>query len=264
LIFVCKLGPLMFDEGPPRHVLLPASEDELLEPIIVERVAEGLSAIAARHRSGQLRCEASLGKPGKKLGFKVAPAPPWALFAKSMLALHLTWTTVEDQGDGSAMRPDPQRELAQASADFCAAAPWRYFGDEFPVQVKIDGVHFEASILGAAGIEMGLALHPGGEGALERALVRINLGEMDFDSLAVTFDEEPAFAAAALRESLPAILGVPVPISTSARGPRLPEGREIIQLCAALGAVAKLSPRVRSARHRLEVGSTSCEAVAEF
>jgi hypothetical protein len=264
LIFVCRLGPLAFNKGPPRSVLLAASEDELFEPVLAERVADGLCAIAARHPREELRCEASLGKAGKKLGFKVAPAPGWALLPKSMLAVHLTWTTVDDQGDGSAMQPHLQRALVEASADFCAAAPWRYFGDEFPIRMEIDGAPFEASVLGATRIEIGLALHPGGEGTLERVLAKLDRDEMNFDSLAVTFDDEPEFAAAAVSEATPALLGVPIPIVTSARGSRLPERGEIIQLCAALGAVATLSPRTRTARHRVEIESTSCDALAEF
>jgi hypothetical protein len=189
----------------------------------------------------------------------VKELPDWVLAAKASLAMTLCWGPMA--GRGGPLHPDYALELLAAGGAFCAAAPWRYFANEFPLTLQIDGEPFEASVMGAGGQEFGVALYPG-KGGLKRLLDTDDPRAVD--SLAVTFDEEPHWAAEAAIALVPPIAGVPIPIQLERRMPGVPAPRGLLQLAAALEAVSQISPDQREASAAVEVDGARVEVRAQL
>lgn len=80
--------------------------------------------------------------------------------------------------------------------------------------------------MGAGGEEFGLALYRG-KGGLTRMLEAND--PRAIDSLAVTFDEDPHWAAEAAIALVPTIAGVPDPMKVERKGIGFPEPRGLLQ-----------------------------------
>lgn len=108
---------------------------------------------------------------------------------------------------------------------------------------------FEASVMGNAGVEYGLALYyrRGDVVRLPRLLEAGRRAEATkIDTLVMALGEEPAFTAAALEDAI-GLPRVPVPMRIEGGRTRPVTDEELLVLVAAVRAVAKLSPEMREA-----------------
>jgi hypothetical protein len=137
--------------------------------------------------------------------------------------------------------------FVEACAAFWSARPWELLESDDPVPVALTERgrtrKAEASVMGAAGQEFGVALYDE-PGSIRRVAALVTEGRMKetrrVSALAVTFDEEPAWAATALDDAfgLPR-LPVPIRVRKGQGGPATTE--ELLDAAALLEAVAELS-----------------------
>lgn len=215
--------------------------------------AGAVSAIAADDRSGlaELRehapagvvtCEPALAAAGAQLGFRAAALSDEAKLARATFAtmLHL----------GGNVEPRVMGQIAQTlevAQRFLRARPWQLVRPEVPIELTIALGGRErrlvASVLGADGVEHGIALHESAE-ALARFVELAErerpeeLRKMSFTSF--TMDIEPAWVADAVK----AAYGDPIvifPVANGARGRRAVTSEDLTTLAAAMFAVSKLA-----------------------
>jgi len=119
---------------------------------------------------------------------------------------------------------------------------------------------YEACIMGAGGLEYGLALYPE-----KGSIARLNDASMEearsVDSIAVTLDDEPAWACDALRDGF-GLDGLPVPIRLSKRRPQRATAEDIATLAVVLRAVADLRPNALENTCTLEEENLTITAFA--
>src|SRR5262249_55855794 len=143
--------------------------------------------------------------------------------------------------------PDALHLLCHGAAEFVRAAPWRYWSDSDPIEIALDGAvtaRFEGSLMGAGGMEDGIALYKR-VGALARVARNVDRRRMAAaareDALAVTLDDEPRFAIAALRDAY-GLDRVPIPMKIERGGARAIKGGEVAILGATLRLLATVTP----------------------
>jgi hypothetical protein len=242
MVHVFRLGPLEVG-GRKAHAYCGLDADgALIPPEITHTDAKGLGALAKRYAGQPLRCEPALAEAARPFGFEPAPLPEAALLPRATLAYGLALGPM-------AGRPqlDVLIRFLEACAAFWSARPWELFGSDDPVPVALTERgrtrKAEASVMGAAGQEFGVALYDE-PGAIRRVAALVTAGRMketrDVSALAVTFDEEPAWAATALDAAfgLPR-LPVPIRVRRGKGGPATTE--ELLDAAALLVAVAELA-----------------------
>jgi hypothetical protein len=246
MLYAIKLGPLETGEG-PCHAYVGIRDDGFLaRPVIGKIDKEALRALAADSDAGeQLRCEKRLARAGSPFGFEMAPMPSWVPMPRAALAVALALGPMMVPCD-----PDALHLLCHGASEFLRAKPWRFWDDTCVIEVVLDGAvsaRFEAVLMGAGGMEYGVALYRRA-GALARIARHVEGGRMAAarreDALAVTLDDEPRFAIAALRDAY-GLDCVPLPMKIERGGVRAVDGTEV----AILGGVLRLLAVV-TAQHR--------------
>lgn len=244
MVHVFRLGPLEVG-GRKAYAYCGLDPDgALIPPEITHADAKGLGALAKRYARQPIRCEPALAEAARPFGFEPAPLPEAALLPRATLAYGLALGPM-------AGRPklDVLIRFLEACAAFWSARPWELFGSDDPVPVALTERgrtrKAEASVMGAAGQEFGVALYDE-PGSIRRVAALVTAGRMKetrgVSALAVTFDEEPAWAATALDAAfgLPR-LPVPIRVRKGKGGPATTE--ELLDAAALLEAVAELSGR---------------------
>jgi hypothetical protein len=239
VLYAFKLGPVTTTEG-KYNVHVGVTEVGVVPAVFGKSDAEALAELKACVYGEELRCERRLIKAGKPLGFKSAPIPEFALEPRAMLALSLANSRLD------AKDADVIELLIGACASFVDARVWERIGDSDPVHVTVSGAldaRFECSVMGGAGYEYGIALYFR-EGAMARvheAMDRDDLATARLeDCLAVTLDDEPAFAVKAIVEAF-GLGAVPVTYRIRNGSIEMPTRAEMLALGAAIRAVAELS-----------------------
>lgn len=245
MLYAVKIGPIPTAEGEATFYC-GFEEETLHPPVMAESDEDGLRRIAAQVPGAELRCDRALAKAGKKLGFTAIDPPE---FAKAGTVAMLTALAAGPHGEAMG-NPLGLYSLAVAASRFETSAPWTMWGDEQEIALEFSGGfegRWEASILGAGGEEFGLALYRNG-GDLAKVAKLVSAGKAEqakkIDSLAMVFDDEPAFAV----DLFDRLLGLPaIPIALKLEGgkPRPVREDEVLALAAALNAVAALHPRAR-------------------
>lgn len=255
MLYAIKLGPLETDEG-ACHAYLGVRDDGFLaRPVIGKRDKEALRALAADSDPGEkLFCEKRLARAGGAFGFETAPMPSWVSMPRAAMAIALALGPLMVPGD-----PDALHLLCHGATEFLRAAPWRYWNDGDAIEVVLGGAmqaRFEAALMGAGGMEYGVALYRRA-GALGRVARNVDRRRMAAaareDALAVTLDDEPRFAVAALRDAYGLDL-VPVPMKLERGGARAIESCEIAILGGTLRLLAAVTPEHRQASLAINVG----------
>src|SRR6266568_1172780 len=242
MVHVFRLGPLEVG-GRKAYAYCGLDPDGgLIPPEITHTDAKGLGALAKRYAGQPLRCEPDLAEAARPFGFEPAPHPETALLPRATLAYGLALGPM-------AGRPelDVLTRFLEACAAFWTARPWELLGSDDPLPVALTERgrtrKAEASVMGAAGQEFGVALYDE-PGSIRRVAALVTAGRMKetrgVSALAVTFDEEPAWAATALDGAfgLPR-LPVPIRVRKGKGGPATTE--ELLDAAALLEAVAELS-----------------------
>lgn len=241
MVHVFRLGPIHIN-GHPAFVYAGFDERGALQPEVAHTDADGLRALAAAVEGQPLRCEPSLAKAGRPLGFEPAPLPEKALLLRATLAYGL------GLGAGSGP-PDPDVliRFLVACATFWHARPWELFdsGDPLPVTLTLDGRARtgEASVLGGGGQEFGVALYDE-PGSIQRIARLVDEGRIKesrcFSALAVTFDAEPKWAASAIEDAF-GLPRLPVPLRAKGGKASLASTEDLLAAAALLEAVADLA-----------------------
>lgn len=239
--------------------------------------AGAVSAIAADDRAGlaELRksapagaatCEPGLAAAGEKLGFRAAALSEAAKEARATFATMLHLTGAVEPG---VVGQIPQTiEVVQR---FLRARPWQLARPEVPIELTIvlggRERRLVASVLGADGLEHGLALHDSAD-ALARFVELAEgdrtdeLAKLAFTSLTVGI--EPAWVADAVQAAYGDPIAV-IPIAAGPGGPRPVTPEELTTLAAAMFAVSKLTPGRLTADVTVEVkGGGQCRATARI
>ena len=259
VLYVFKLGPVSTNEG-RFNVHVGVTEHGVVPAVFGKPDTEALAELKTCVYGEELRCERRLFRFGKALGYKAAPMPDFALQPRAMLALSLANSRLD------AKDTDVIELLIGACATFVDERTWERFTDRDPVHVTVSGAleaRFEASIMGGAGHEYGLALYfwPGAMMRVADAMGRDDIESARLeDCLAVTLDSKPRFAVKAIVEAFG--LGA-VPVAYRVRGGQMemPSRVEMLALGAAVRAVAELS-----AEHpvvSIEGGTADLQVVAE-
>jgi hypothetical protein len=244
MVHVFRLGPL--EVGGRKSYAYCGLDDDgaLIPPEITHTDAKGLGALAKRYAGQPLRCEPAFAEAARPFGFEPAPLPEAAFLPRATLAYGLALGPM-------AGRPklDVLIRFLEACAAFWSSRPWELLGSDDPVPVALTERgrtrQAEASVMGAAGQEFGIALYDE-PGSIRRVAALVTAGRMketrNVSALAVTFDEGPAWAATALDAAfgLPR-LPVPIRVRKGKGGPATTE--ELLDAAALLEAVAKLSGR---------------------
>jgi hypothetical protein len=242
MVHVFRLGPLEVGGRKAYAYCGVDADGALIPPEITHTDAKGLGALAKRYAGQPIRCEPDLAEAAQPFGFEPAPLPEAALLPRATLAYGLALGPM-------AGRPqlDVLIRFLEACAAFWSARPWELFGSDDPVPVALTERgrvrKAEASVMGAAGQEFGVALYDE-PGSIHRVAALVTAGRMKetrgVSALAVRFDEEPAWAATALDAAfgLPR-LPVPIRVRKGKGGPATTE--ELLDAAALLEAVAELS-----------------------
>jgi len=245
MLYAVKIGPIPTGEGKATFYC-GFEQGKLHTPVLADSDQDGLRRLAAQAKGAELVCDARLAKAGKKLGFEVADAPE---FVRAGTVAMITSLAAGPCGH-SLGKPLVLYSLAVAASRFHISAPWTRWHDDEAIPTSFSGGYkgrFEAAILGHVGQDRGLALYSK-KGAAAKVAKLVAAGKPTqarrFDSLAVVFDDEPAFAV----DLFDRMLGVPaVPIAIKLKGgkPQVVNEAEVLGLAAALNAAAALHPRAR-------------------
>ncbi|WP_242392672.1 SEC-C metal-binding domain-containing protein [Anaeromyxobacter oryzisoli] len=241
MVHVFRLGP--FEVGGRKSYAYGGLESNgrPIAPELAHTDAKGLGAIAKRYAGQRLRCEPDLAEAARPFGFEPAPLPEPVFLPRATLAYGLALGPM-------AGRPemDVLVRFLGACAMFWNACPWELMESEEPIVVTLTESgrtrRAEASVMGAGGQEFGIALYDE-PGSIHRVATLVSEGRMketrNVSALAVTFDEEPAWAAAALDDEfgLPR-LPVPIRVRKGQGGPATTP--ELLDAAALLEAVAEL------------------------
>ncbi len=240
VLYAFKLGPVPTTEG-RFNVLVGVTEAGVVPAVFGKTDGEALAELKSCVYGEELFCEKRLVRAGRPLGFKAAPMPDFALQPRAMLALSLANSRLD------AKDTDVIELLIGACATFVDTRVWERFSDEEPVHVTVSGAldaTFEASIMGGAGYEYGLALYfrRGAMGRVAEAMNREDIESARLeDCLAVTLEDKPRFAVKAIVEAF-GLGAVPVAYRVRAGKLEMPSRAEMLALGAAVRAVAELSP----------------------
>lgn len=242
MVHVFRLGPLEIGGRNSFAFCGIDAEGRLIPPEITSTAAEGLAALAKRHAGLPLRCEPELAEAARPLGFEPAPLPESALLPRATLAYGLALGPM-------AGRPqlDVLVRFLEACAAFWDARPWELIESDEAVPVTLTeqgrARHGEASIMGAGGQEFGVALYDE-PGSIHRVAALVAAGRMNetrrVSALAVTFDEEPAWAARALEDAF-GLSRLPVPMRVRKGKAVAPTTEELVDAAVLLEAVAELA-----------------------
>ncbi len=240
--YAYALGPIETGEGSVQ-AYMAGSRAFALPPILGGKPAEALRALQAQTGGAPLYVEPALAAAARAAKLATASPPDWALTMRAHLATRLALA-----GLGENLTAELIDEFLPALTAFCHAEPWRYWPDRFPLRVTVDAPRaerFEGSIMGAAGLEYGLALYRK-PGAVARIHTLAAQGQADkarelADGIAITFDAEPAWAARAVGDRF-GFDRIPLPYALR-KGQMLPvRASEAAVLAACLHACALLSP----------------------
>ncbi len=242
MIHVFRLGPL--DVGGRNSYAYGGldTDGRLFAPEIARTDAEGLGAIARRYSGQPLRCEPGLAEAARPFGFEPAPLPEAARLRRAILAYGLALGDLAGSPEMGALV-----RFLEACAVFWSARPWELFEPEEPLPVTLSERgrtrQAEASVMGAGGMEFGAALYDE-PGSILRVATLVSEGRMRdvrrIPALAVTFDEGPAWAAAAIDAEF-GLPRLPVPMRVRKGKVDAPTTEELLDAAALLEAVAELS-----------------------
>lgn len=241
MLHVFRLGPFeVGDRNAYAYCGLDA-RGAMVPPEVAHTDAKGLGALAKRYAGLSIRCEPALTEAARPFGFEPAPLPREALLPRATLAYGLALGPM-------AGRPemDVLVRFLEACAVFWRARPWELIESDEPVPVRLTGDgrerRSEASVMGAGGQEFGVALYDEA-GSIRRVAALVSDGRMKetrhVSALAVTFDEEPGWAAVALDEEF-GLPRLPVPIRVRKGKGVAPTTEELLDAAALLEAVAGL------------------------
>jgi hypothetical protein len=187
-------------------------------------------------------CEPALAELAGSLGMRCANLPREALKPRAVLS----WLLARGPMAGKPP-PDALIRLFESCAAFLEARPWERVDSDtpHPTTVTVDGRQLarEVSILGGGGEEYGVAIYDQ-PGSIQRVLAAMDAGRPEdgrqVDSLSVTLDEEPAWAAEALADAF-GLDRVPFVVRLRRGRPSPASTEELLQLDAVLDAVVKLT-----------------------
>ena len=256
MIHVFRLGPIGVANGDAFTYAGVADDGDLVAPEAAHDDATGLTKIAARLAGKEWRCELALAEAARALGIASAELPAHTLVPRAVLAYGLGLGRVSGRP-----RLGVLLRFLQACATFWKARPWEVVDSDIglPATLAMDGrtCHLEAVVMGAAGEEYGVALYDE-LGSVDRIRAASSLGERQVTqkmaATAVTFDKEPAWAAAAIEDAF-GLPRLPVPLRIRKGAASSPTSDELHVLAAALEAAAHL-PTVQDlddARSSIEV-----------
>jgi hypothetical protein len=179
---------------------------------------------------------------GRRLGYAPGELPDEMRIPLAGLSLSLAL--------GPDQAPDPRSlvEFIDAALSYSFAAPWQHWDDETAVSVTVTrqgtATHFEATILGAAGLTHGLMISRGKRSAQRVAMLQDGgwaEEALHIPMLSMTLSPEPRWAA----ETMKRVTGIPflpLPIRTGGGTTSVPSSEELMDLTAALKAVSRLTP----------------------
>jgi len=256
MLYAFKLGPIETGDG-FFTTYVGMTPDEAFQPTFADRPTDALRSIAERAKGHELRCEPSLARAGKAVGFEPAKAPDWVALPRATLAFGLALGN-----SGAKLIGAPIPEFLAASAAFMKARPWRHWDNGDIVDVRVTGLRdkqYEASIMGAGGQEYGIALYEE-KGAIEKLSRLHDEGRVPeavtIRSIAVTMNDEPLWAIKAVKEAF-GLARLPVPMKVARGAPGPVDAIDLATLATALMATAQLTPRKTETSARLEVDGGS-------
>jgi hypothetical protein len=239
MLFALRLGPVESNTGPIRVYFGGTDDEMLVKPCVAASDAEGLRTLKERVKGGPFLCEEALALAGRAQGFEVAEPPLWLLKQRAALAVSMA-----NRRSLDGVAPAAILELLGASVAFWRAEPWRHVDSDDTLHARLmspPNATYEASILGSAGQEFGMALYEG-----KNALATIRRAKDEpaaakkIHSLAITYDAHPEFVLDAL-DGAYEVGGVPVPMRIEAGKLKPLSTSDVLVIAAALRAAAQFT-----------------------
>jgi len=249
---VARLGPIETEDGEGWFYLAVTGE-ERLAMINGDDDAAALRDALARFGDQPRTCDPALIRAGRALGFTAGETPDWAAPPIATMAFMLA------SGEMIALEAGPLavEAVLMAFAQFLRAEPWTFLTDEIVVDltVRVGGdppIVYDAVVMGAGGIETGLALYQGPDARAALSAARAS-GDPErlrtFPMLSISVETEPTWAA----ERIGDVYGmavVPLVMASGPQGRRGATARDLAILSAAIAAVLPLSPMVQATQIR--------------
>ncbi len=256
MLYAFKLGPIRTGEGDMTG-FFGVTPERALEPHFGKATAAQKSF--AKQASGPLMCEEALAPTGRAFGYAAVDAPKWAAVPRAILSFGLALGTVAP-AHGSAID-----SFLTATHMYLAAMPWQFWNNDDVIEVEVtragETKTYEGCVMGAGGLEFGLALYPE-KGSIARLSRSASFQEgREIDSLALTMDDEPTWAADSLADGY-GLDGIPFPISLRKKRPHAVSAAELATLAIALRAIAQLRSTARTASITLDDDEVGCRMTA--
>ncbi len=242
MVHVFRLGPLNVGRRESFAYAALSKGGPLVSPVVEHSDAKGLGTLAKRLAGQPFLCEPALAEAAHRLDLETAPLPEWALLPRAALAF------------GLALGPSggrPIREVLVRFFEACArywdSEPWNLIDSDHLVPVSLtDGKRArrsEAAVMGGGAGRFGLALYDA-VGSIRRLAELVQSGRMreagGISSLAVTFNDEPAWAARAFEDAF-GVPRLPLPMRVYEGKVLGPTADELLDLAAVLEAIATLA-----------------------
>jgi hypothetical protein len=242
MLYAVKLGPIETKDDSDHFAYIGFTEQMPLPPAMAVRDADGLKQLLQYGQGHELRCEPSLARAGKKLGFTPGPMPVWVMEGRGFLALGMALGPYGGKLDKAGLLP-----LLAATAKFVKTRPWQWWTDADALAVSAmgsAGKRYEGCITSAGGEEFGLALYEN-EGAAKRIAAYMAADDFKAASqepfLSLTLNFEPGWAAEAV-DAAYGTGGVPWPMKRTGGKLAPVDATSMAILTAALEATSKLNP----------------------
>lgn len=259
-----RVGPVETGEG-RFHLYMACVADGVVSAVAASDRA-GLAELKRTAAGQPMICEPGLASAGTSLGYRPRPLSDEAAAARATFAIMLH--------HGASAAPSVIGQIPQAievARHFMGAEPWRLVRPEVPIELTLDLGGRQrrrvVSVLGADGIERGVALHE--DAAALARFVDLCSDERQDELLrmahsSLTIDSEPAWVARAVEAAFGAPLVV-VACACDTEGPRQVAGEDLSLLAAAMLAVSRLAPGRLTADVSIETpGGGMCRATARI
>jgi hypothetical protein len=256
--FVFKVGPIPSQQGPVfAFFVFPGEGDKITFFSSDDRSA--LIEIVAAYPGSIIQCEPQLSEAASGLGIEADfTAESANMLGMIVFDIALSGQLKEIERQGLIY------EFGTACSKFWHAAPWKSASATKPLEIVLQGTiegTAESLVLGASGVEYGLAIYPM-PGSIDQVISHMSVGLLGeaiaVDTIGVVFKDEPLFAVDGMERAY-GVKKLPVPIKVAGGERRQLKDLDLLLLTAALQAASSLTEQTEKG-----IGHVKVEGMESF